>query len=383
MENAPYVTSAESDTIKISIATTPEEKKEIYHLRYTIYAEEIGYNLVSVDHENKLLYDELDEWGTIFYAKIGSKYIGTVRVNIGKISDFSSEIVATYFMDRFQKFYKRNEKYNFGLVTKGMVSSPYRKFPVFTMLMTKVFETYCENHVHFGFGNCNFHLLPLHEHYGHRRIGKNIVEPNLGLMASFVVLPDDIHHLQRVNSSFLKIALAKGKTQNKRVVDWFLNEFSETLNIVNSQFTTEESFWEILSVRLRNPPNEVIPILEGLSQSESKKFLYRCGVIIQCPKGDHIVTRKNVSQELIILLSGTISSSDSSSCDKTIAGQHFGAIGLASRTKHTSSVMAATDTEILVLSYHFFLKFRHAYPDIACKILHNLNLLHYTAVIHE
>ena len=243
MENKPCTTLTDSDVINISIATTPEEKKkEIYRLRYNVYAEEIGYNLVSVDHQNKLLYDDLDEWGTLFYAKFGSKIIGTVRVNIGQISDFSSEIVETYFMERFQKFYKRNENYNFGLATKGMVSSTYRKFPVFTMLMTKVFEAYCENHVHFGFGNSNFHLLPLHEHYGHRRIGKNIVEPNLGLMASFVVLPDDIHHLQRVNFSFYKTALAKGKTQNKQVVDWFLAEFSEAVNIVNSQFTTEESF---------------------------------------------------------------------------------------------------------------------------------------------
>lgn len=373
MKNTPYITSAESDTIKVSIATTPEEKKEIYRLRYTIYTEEIGYDLVGADHKNKLLYDELDEWGTLFYAKIGSEIVGTVRVNIGRLEDFSSEIVKMYSMDKFQEYYHKDENYNFGMASKGMVACSYRNMPVFTMLMAKVFELYCEKQVDFGFLNTNFYLVPLYEYYGHRRIGKNTIEPSFGIATSLVVMPDDIHHLLRVNSPFLKTALARRKTQNNQIVDWFHTEFSETSRIINSQFINEKKLWEILSNRLGNQPSEIMPILRGLSKSEAKKILHHCGVIIQCIKGDYIMTRDNVCHELTILLSGTLHSFDLYGADKIIPGQHFGEIGLVNRTKHTSSVMAATDTEILVLSYHFFLKFRHLYPDIARKILQNID----------
>jgi len=64
--------------IEIGIAKTPEEKEKIYRLRYHIYAEEIPFKLVSVDHEKKILYDDLDEWGTLFYATDGLEFIGTV-----------------------------------------------------------------------------------------------------------------------------------------------------------------------------------------------------------------------------------------------------------------------------------------------------------------
>ncbi|MCC5468010.1 Crp/Fnr family transcriptional regulator [Pelosinus baikalensis] len=363
-----YSKESLEEPIVIGIARTPEEKREIYRLRYHIYGEEIPFKLVSVDHENKLLYDDLDEWCTLFYAKIGLELVGTVRVNIGQLADFSPEIAEAYCMERFQKFYNNNEYYNFGLASKGMVSSSYRNLPVFTMLMTKVFEVYCDDQVHFGFANTNFHLLPLHEYYGHRRIGKNIVDPNLGLLASLVIIPDDIHHLQIVQSPFLKIA-RKRKIQNDQIIEWFFSEFPETANIINSQLVTKESFWTTLRVRLGNCPNEVMPILQGLSKTEAKQFLHYCGVVVQCSKGNYIVTREDACQELNILISGTVQSSDVNGIS---LGQHFGAIGLANRTKHTANIIAATDTEILVLSFHYFQKLRRSCPEIANRILHNL-----------
>lgn len=361
-----------SNIVEIGIAKTEKEKREIYHLRYNIYAEEIGFKLVTVDHVNKLLYDDLDKWCTLFYAKVDSKIVGTVRVNVGQKEDFPSDIVETFYMERFQKYYKEDELYKFAFASKGMVYSTYRKLPIFTNLMLQVFELYCNENVHFGFGNCNFHLLPLHEHYGHRRIGKNIVEPNLGLMANFVLLPDDINYLKKLNSPFLKIAHDKRKVQNKQVVNWFQAKFPELKNTINSQLISAEKFWDILQIRLGCPPNKIISVLKGLNEDESKKFLHRCGVVVQCPKGDYIINSHHPSQELNILLAGKLSS-DLQEISKIKPGQHFGENGLIMRNKHTSNVIAATDTEILVLSYHFFQKFRREFPNIAYKIISNLN----------
>jgi len=307
----------------------------------------------------------------IFYATIGSEVVGTARVNIGQLADFPSEIVKTYYMERFQNFYNDNDTYNFRLTSKGMVSALYRNSPVLNALMFKIFELYCTHQVHFGFGNCNFHLLPLHEYYGHRRIGKNIVDPNFGLQASFVMLLDDIQHLEKAQSPLLEVA-CKTRKLNSRVVDWSNSEFPETASIVNSRLTSKENLRTILCVRLENSPYEVMPILQGLSETEAKNFLHNCGVIVKCPKGDYLVTREAACQELMVLLSGALCSPDDTDINKIVLGQHFGEIGLVNRTKHTLNVMAATDTEILVLSYHYFQKFCRSYPDVATKILHNL-----------
>ena len=65
----------EEKTVTIGFATTAEEKTKIYRFRYRIYAEEMSKRFPNMDHTNKLLYDELDDWALIVYAKAGSEII--------------------------------------------------------------------------------------------------------------------------------------------------------------------------------------------------------------------------------------------------------------------------------------------------------------------
>ena len=114
--------SKDNEEIKIGIARTPEEKRAIYRLRYNIYGEEISFNLMSVDHENKLFYDEMDEWAILLYAKVGSNLIGTARINVGDIEKFSPTLVETYHMNKFKNFYEKDVHPNFAVISKGMIT---------------------------------------------------------------------------------------------------------------------------------------------------------------------------------------------------------------------------------------------------------------------
>ncbi len=356
--------------IEIGIAATLEEKMEIYRFRYRIYAEEISFKLVSADHDKKLLYDKLDEWGLLLYAKLGREIVGTGRVNIGKFSDFPPELVNAFRMEKFMNFYKDTDDYNFAFASKGMIAPSYRSSPAHNLLMAKVYEIYGKNKVQFAFINCNFHLIPLHEYYGSQRLKKNILDPNLGPMASFVLLVNDINHLQAVHSPFLHLAHKRKTLRSQKSIKWFYEEFAEILdNTVNSQLVTQDELWAILGDRLGYKPNKSLSILHGLSATEARKFLHCCGIIVQCDAGDYITSRNDVSQELNILLSGKVQPA----C--VVPGQHFGEIGLVNRTKHTANIIAATDAEILVLSFHYFRKFRLNYPSIANKILKNCQKL--------
>jgi len=55
-----------------------------------------------------------------------------------------------------------------------------------------------------------------------------------------------------------------------------------------------------------------------------------------------------------------------------VPGKYCGDNGLADLTKHASTVIALDDLDILVLSYYNFSSFRKRRPDIARKILSNL-----------
>lgn len=370
MKNSNQATSVSTkeEPIRIGVATTPAEKREVYRFRYSIYAEEIGYDL-AYDNEDKLLYEELDDWAILLTAHIGSILIGTARVNIGTISDFSLDIVETYRMDKFKKIYKEEGNPYFTVLSRAMISPQYRSSAVAYLFAVKMYELSCAYQVQFGFLNCNFHLISFYERSGYVRIDKNTIDcDDCSPLTSLVILLDDVDHLRAVQSPVFRTA-CKRTILNKEVVNLFHSEFShEIKTTINSRLITPEELWTIMC-QYSDDFNYSIPLLSSLSSWEAKLFLHSCGSIVHCHIGDRITSCGNISQELIILLSGKVHSSQKGTI---LPGEYCGDNGLTGLTKHVSTVIALGDLDILVLSYYNFSSFRKRRPDIARKILSTL-----------
>ncbi|MBP2631639.1 MAG: cyclic nucleotide-binding protein [Firmicutes bacterium] len=363
--------SVPKEPVKLGVATTPEEKQEVYRFRYRIYAEEMSKRFPNMDHKNKVLYDELDDWAFIVYAKAGSEIIGTLRVNIGEHNDFSPFWIQVLDLNKFAKF--KNGKQNFAYTSKFMVAPPYRNSTVSYLLAAESYELYCKHNVQFSFGVCNFHLLRLYEQFGFRRFGRNFIDDGYGLLAPYVLLVDDIAHLRAVRSPFFRAA-RKRDSLNKDALSWFSSEFSETGVIINSQLVSPEELWALLSTRFDSSPNQALAILHGLSDIEALLFLHCCGVIVQCFAGDQLAFKGDTNYALNLLISGRLQQSNSLPTDApAIAiGQSIGVNGLVNHPTHTENIFAITDAEILVLSSLAFPKFRHLHSDIANKIMQNM-----------
>jgi predicted GNAT family N-acyltransferase len=370
IDHSNTVFHTKEESVTLGIATTPKEKLDIYRFRYQIYAEEMSKSFPNMDHINKLLYDELDDWGILLYAKSGSEMIGTLRINIGLLSDFSSFWIQALSLRRFAQFNNSNQK--FAYTSKFMVSQPYRNSTVSYLLSSKSYELCCKEQVPFNFGVCTFHLLRLYEQFGFRRFGRNFVDDGYGLLAPYVLLVDDIEHLRAVRSPFFRQARKRSLLDNQ-AAKWFDTEFTETSNIINSQLVCQEDLWRFLYARIGTSPNQAIPILQGLSEADAMKFIHCCGIIVQCHPNDHITFQGDTSYALNILISGSLKTLHASEPDRPVIlpGQSFGANGLYHHPMHVEDIIAVTDTELLVLSSLTFPKFCHAYPDIAKKIMQN------------
>jgi hypothetical protein len=366
-------TEALESSIQIGIAATPEEKREIYHFRYQTYVEEMCKHVEGIDYTNELLSDELDEWGFLLYAKIDSRIIGTARINIGTLADFPRKVAEFLSLDIFQNGTTKNGDHKFSYCAKLMVTPAHRRSPVLYLLIARCYElSYC-NQVQFGFLLCNFYLLRLYEQMGFHRYGKSFVYPGYGLVTPIVLLADDIQHLRMVRSPLFRIARKRGVV-NTQAVEWFHATFTKHSHIINSQLVTEEELWSILCTRLNCPPTEVITILHELSVAEAKKFLYCCGIFVQCDAGNSITKQGDISYSYDILISGRLKSLTFLRPVKeyTLPGQHFGANGLTEHNKHSEDIAATASSEILVLSGMAFKKFFHSYPEIAHKIVQNI-----------
>jgi len=373
-QTAVCLTSDLEESIQIGIASTDEEKAEIYRLRYRIYIEEMQRDPISTDHSSKLLYDEMDTWAHLIYAKVGSEFIGTMRINIGTIDQFPLDMVRVLSLDKVKGFFKDHDNKLIGSSTKLMVSQQYRNSAALHLLTAKGYELYCNHHVRFNFGGCNFYLLRLYELMGCRRFGTNFVDPGYGLLTPIVWIIDDIDHLKAVRSPFFRIARNQ-KGFNSSSADWFLKEFPEVLKMINSQLITEEELWAVFCNRLGARPEASISALQGLSATEASKFLYRCGVVVQCHIGDQIISRGMASEELNILLSGELlASTQYQGKSVVLPGQHFGTIGLSGPSIQQVDIEAATPAEIVVISRQYFRKFSLSHPDVTNHILKNLGI---------
>ncbi|HEY3424463.1 MAG TPA: cyclic nucleotide-binding domain-containing protein [Negativicutes bacterium] len=370
--NQQLLSGATENSIKLGIASTPSEKREIYHFRYQIYVEEMSKHIEKVDFANKLLYDELDEWGILLYARIGSELIATARINIGTLDKFPLEEVEFLSLDTFQDCYTESGDHQFAFITKVMVTPTQRSSQAFYLLIAKCYELCCRHEVQFMFGICNSHLIRLYEKMGTQRYSKNFVLPGYGLQSPLVLLINDIQHLRKVGSPLFRIA-RKREAVTTQAVEWFHAKFKHS-PIINSQIVTEEELWDVLCEHLNCPPTEAISILSELSVTEAKRFLHCCGSYVQCDPGNLITAQGDVSYSYNILVSGRLKSLTFLRPIKeyTSPGQHFGANGLTESAKHTEDIAAISFADILVLSGMAFQKFYHSHPDTAHKIVRSI-----------
>ncbi len=353
--------------VQIGVARTEEEKSDIYRFRYRIYVEEMD-KLPAIQGGDALLYDELDEWGLLLYARAGHEIVGTMRVNIGTREQFSPSWQTMLSLERFQRFYGKEKKPLFSYSSKFMIAPRYRNSAISYLLPSRGYELECSQGVEFSFGLCNLYLLRLYEQFGFQRFGGHIEDAEFGLLSPFVLLVNDIAHLKAVRSPYYRLARKRAADTGSK--DWFYREFTENSDIINSQLITDEGLWEYLTGRLEDRPEQIMTLLRGLSAREGQKLVGACGVVVRCPAGETIVRQGSSSYDVNVVLAGQVQARDGS---VVYPGESFGTNGLLVHPRQGREITAKTDAEILVLSSLSFAKFAHNDPATAHRVIINLS----------
>jgi predicted GNAT family N-acyltransferase len=356
--------------IKIKIASTKREKEAIYKLRYRVYVEEMGKTpMLSANHKEKKIVDGVDEQSVLLYAQLGSEIVGTIRVTIGKMEAFPTELQQVFKMKRFDDFLQGTANQKQSLSTKMMVISKYRSSQAAYLLLSKAYEIFRDEGVQFIFGGCSPYLVPLYERLGFRRLGYNFIERGFGLIIPLFLITEDIAHLQTVRSPFLRVA--RQRENSPEAAKWFLEEFPQSTKVVNTQLTTKEQMWAYVQGELRSPIIQSIPILKGLVEEEAMLVLHM-GTIFHCQEGDTIINTGEVTKELYILLSGKVTVLCNGVRSERSPGQSFGRAGLIQPQVQINDVSATVESEVMVICQQSFEKLYRSYPMIGIKILQNL-----------
>lgn len=356
--------------IKIKIASTKAEKEAIYKLRYQVYVEEMGKTpIISANHDKKKIMDVMDDQSVLVYAQLGSEVIGTLRVTIGKMDTFPTELQEVFKMKRFADFFQGAENQKQCISTKMMVIPQYRSSQATYLLLSKGYEIFREERLQFTYGGCSPYLVPLYERLGFRRLGYNFIERGFGLIIPLFLITEDIEHLQKVRSPFLRVA--KQRKNSPEAAKWFLEEFPQSTKVVNTQLTTKEQMWAYVQRELRG---QSISILKGLMEEEAMLVL-QMGTIFHCQEGETIINTGEVTKELYILLSGKVTVLCNGVTSERVPGQSFGRAGLIQPQVQINDVSATVESEVMVICQQSFEKLNRSYPTIGIKVLQNLTSL--------
>lgn len=355
--------------MEIRIATTPEEMEQVYRLRYQCYIEELGWKYDQANGKTKELRDSLDMAATIYYATDGGRMVATYCLHFAGGFELPAEWRHCFALDQFAAFPESSLSFS----SRLMVLPEYRGSTLVPRMLMKAYEEGWRHGTRFNFCFCRPRLIDLYERLGFVRYKDNILDPAQGYMAPMVLLNEDAEHLRAVRSPFLKICLAHRPCS--QTAQWFDGTFPGLRECATRHLLAPDDFWQQWAAAMDGGR---VTLLHGLSV-EQVRALLAAGTVLRCRGGDTVLREGEAGHEMFLILEGVarILKRDAAGAALTLgtlaAGEVFGEMALVSRIERTASVVAETEMQVLVISQEFLQRAMKALPEVAMRLLYNLN----------
>lgn len=180
-----------AENCDIKICCTPNKLKQIAKFRYSVYVGE-QQREIAADHLNECLFDTMDDSAHNFYAEHDNEIIGTIRVNLCKDGP----------VEYYDKLYGIENFSRAAVVTRFMVSRPYRKTSLTIKLCKEAFDYGRANGISTCYMDCRENHVKLFEMLGFIR-KKEIDHPEFGLATAMILDLNNLDYLQKINSPFI------------------------------------------------------------------------------------------------------------------------------------------------------------------------------------
>ncbi len=355
--------------MEIHIASTPEEMEQVYRLRYDCYVEELGWRYKDADRKTRELRDDLDAKGTIFYAEDGRRVVATFCVHFAGGFELPAKWRDDYALDRFSEY--PASSLSFG--SRLMVVPELRNSTVVPRILLRAYEECWNRGTRFSFCWCRPRLIDLYERLGFIRYKDNIFDANQGYVTPMVLMNEDADHLKRVRSPTLKICLTNRPCT--QTAEWFDSTFPGLRMAATRKLYSPDEFWQEWSEAM---DAKNVALLQGLNE-EQVRALLNAGTVLKCRAGDTLLREDEPGHEMFLILEGMARMSRSRSGGRECLigmagkGEVFGEMALASRHGRSATVKAETDMQVLVISQDFLHRAMKSLPEVAMRLLYNLN----------
>lgn len=353
-------------------AGSAADRQRVYAFRYKVLVEDLGETLPEADHDAKVVCGPLDDPATILVlATRKGEIIATVRLNLNASSTLLPAAQSLLMIDRFASFGPAALAYSSCLA----VSSAWRGSPVLSLLVGAAYKLSRARGVRFDFVAATPGNLPVYERLGYRRHAPTLTDGG-SLKSPMVLLLEDFRYLKEIGSPLWRLAVTE--QNSTETATWFMRAFPDVHRAGPTVGMSDDEFWVYLSKRLSRAPLESVPLLDGLTHADAKRFV-ASGTTVRCKDGDWVLRAGSRSHEMYVVLSGELEVCTADGEPRTVArlgvGDVFGEVGYLSEVKRSANVIARSAVEVLVLSQETFRRVMSDEPALAAKVLFNLSLI--------
>jgi hypothetical protein len=356
------MSTAQPLRLEVIRAETSTDREAAYQFRYQVYVQEMGRYHSTADHDRKMLIDPEDDHSVIYLARQGTQVVFTRRTTFGE-DGFSARQVAQYRLEPFLAQIPARLM----CVSERMMAAPrLRGAPIMETLREGLGQLMGERQVKIMFGACEPHLLARNLALGcHTYAQRNINSDDAGYLIPLITFLDGPDGLAQ--------AIAGPGTEP--VLPHLIQQvLAGTLGGASTAATDAESYWMLLRHHLDHLGETAVHAFSGFGEQELQRCLER-SAIITCVAGDRLVKKGGSSDNLFVVLAGSLQVRDAGTVINSLtAGDIVGETAFLLGVPRQRDVIAVTDdVRVLALSDNAIRKLLTDQPALAAKLLLNLS----------
>lgn len=358
-----------ADEIRIGIAETDAEKNAVYRMRYEIYVDEMNEFRDTADHDKRLFFEPEDANGRIFYATQNDKVIGTLRCTLSNDAELPQHIIEDYSLHTFLNEVPPTA---IAIIEHILIVGELRNTDLLFNLYTALLDLCNKLRIQLIFTHCPPHLLNLYQSLGFRTYSKNNIHTSKGeFLIPLVLVVEDIDYLQHIHSPLA--AMLQDFGSEKKIPSCINQNITQTSAVKSYELSSPGKYWGEVYNSLNKVAGLHIAAFDGFNAGEIARCLAKSN-IMTCQAGDHLIVKGSVSQNLFVVLDGTLEVRDDDTPIALLtAGDIFGEMAFLLEHARTKDVFAATDnTRVLSLSETMLHQLIRTDPAIAAKLLINI-----------
>ena len=351
-------------------AETAEEKEAIYRFRYEIYVEEMQRYRAIADHDKRLLIEPDDAQSRHFYALRDGQFAGCMRFTWGDDAPFTDRHIEQYDL---APFLERLPQKTLIVGERFMIHPDFRG----TDLLFRMFCTYLnfvnERRIQLIFGDCEPHLLNVYLGLGFRTYTRQHVNsPETGYLIPLVMVPEDFAYFRSVGSPLVSVLKDFGADAHVPANIEDLLKGGEA--VISQRLYSMDVYWRNVQQALGLLEKGRVQLFDDIDEAQVQRCLEKSS-IIDCRKGDHIIKKGNVAQNMFVVLKGNLEVRDGDDIIAVLSpGDVFGEMAFFLNLPRTKDIFAVTESvQVLSLSDSAMRQLVSSDSEVAAKLLLNIS----------